>query len=745
MSNLIRFVLTVFVLFGMLLPVQAQDSDGVLRGQVVDAETEASVERANVFIQTADRTQGTSTDEDGHFRMVLAAGEYVVQVSALGYEGIRRRVSVSAGETTTLSFEMAPQKYSLNEIVVTDRRGESGSPSATVQRVDYAVIERQDATDVSELGQLVPATHVQTNSRGQTILYFRNAGDRQVGQFFDGALLNIPWDNRVDISSIPASVIGEITVTKGVPSVRYGANVLGGAINFQSRTLDAPGSRTEALGSVGTAGQQRASVTHLGRTDQWSYTGAVQYASRGDQPLPQQVNLENNQPLSDRRINTDRRLASAFGRVSHRFTGGGQVGVTVLHVDAERGVAPEGNVPDAQTRYWRYPLWQKSTVITSGQAPIGNNLSIRGAAWGSRFAQDIAQYHSIDYQNLRKTQAGRDYTAGLRLLGTQDLPTGSLTLALNGLSSQHEKTIIPGNTPDSTSVSEYQQHIFSVGMEYEAHIHPIVEVTGGVNVDGSATPKTGPFPTRDPFYAWGLTSGVRVDLNKGWSVRGSAGRKSRFPTMRELFGAALGKFVPNPGLRPVTAWLGEVGLQHRDSSVHFEATAFLNRVHDTIDKRTFQEGPNEGKEQRINLKGARIYGLETTARWTPTETWTLDGHITWSQPRSFTEKGTQKLDEKPAWLGTGTVTYELPAGFSLMAQGRYVGGVYARNEQNQFVQLGSSFIVDSRIGYQLDSVARAFDGELFARADNILDDAKFIGLGLPGPGRSLQVGLEVAF
>lgn len=738
-------LLVLLAVGGVAGAVHAQASDGTVRGRVVEEETRAPIPRANLLFRRQGRTRGTSADVEGRYRVSLVPGEYALEVSALGYDGVRRTVTVRAGETTEVELVLSPREYSLNEIVVSDRRWEEGSTVSTVQQVDPAAIESQDAADVSELGRLVPATHVQTNSRGQTILYFRNAGDRQVGQFFDGALLNIPWDNRVDISLIPASVVEEVTVTKGVPSVRYGANMLGGAINFQSRTLDAPGRRTELNGSLGTAAQRRASVTHLGRTDRWSYTTVLQYTARGNQPLPQAANLQNNQPLSNRRVNTDRRLVSAFGRGSRRFENGGHLAVSAIHVDAEQGVAPEGNVPDSQTRYWRYPLWQKSTVIASGQLPVGTNTSLRGAAWGSRFAQDIDQYTSTEYSELRKTQRGRDLTGGVRLIGTQNLPVGTLTLAFNGLTSRHEKTIDPSDQPaNSTAVSTFRQHIFSTGLEYEAQLHPRLEVSAGVNLDGSSTPETGPFPSRDPFYAWGLTSGLRVDLGDGWSLRGAAGRKSRFPTMRELFGAALGKFVPNPRLSPVTAWIGEVGLERRGPSYHVGVTPFLNRVYDTIDKRTFQDGPNEGKEQRINLKGARIYGIESTAQWSPTAALRLDGHLTWSHPRSFTETGMQKLDEKPAWLGTGTVTYEFPGGLSVMAQAQYVGDIFARNEKNVFVRLPSSLILDTRLGFDLTTVTRAVEGELFARVDNVTDDAKFIGLGLPGPGRSFRVGIEVA-
>jgi len=750
-----RHLLCLFLAFGIAVG-DGYAQQGTLRGRVTDDETEEAVPYANVVLRNGGETTGTSADSTGVFTLRLAPGTYRLEVSALGYRARGRSVDVQAGQTTSVTLSLVSDSYSLNEIVVQDQESESARATSTVQRIEPQALQRQDAADVSELASLVPATHVQTNSRGQTILYFRNAGDRQVGQFFDGALLNIPWDNRVDISLIPASVVEEMTVTKGVPSVRYGANVLGGAINFQSRTLDQAGQKTELRGAVGTAEQRRASVTHLRRTERWDYTAAVQYSERGNQPLSGNVNLENNQPLRNRRINTDRQLLSGFGRASYRFNRG-QVAVSALHVDAEQGVAPEGNASPAQSRYWRYPLWQKTTLIASGQSAFGTNTSLRGAAWGSRFAQDIADYNGINYQQLNKVQEGRDRTGGTRVILSQNLPLGNLSLALNGLISQHEKS-----TASSDSTTIYQQHVFSAGLEYDAQVHQRIQVSVGGNLDGADYPSTGPFPNRDPFYAWGMTAGMNVDLGTGWTLRGAAGRKSRFPTMRELFGAAIGKFVPNPTLQPVTAWIGEVGIEQQSDDWSVGATAFLNRVKNTIGKCTIRQqasisacdvgarrglqAEDTGKERRINLKGARIYGLETTARWTPTTALMLDGNVTWSHPRGITDNGDeQPLDEKPSWLGTGTVVYDFSFGLSLTGQARYTGGIYARNEQNTFVQLSSSpsLVLDSRLSYELSNITDLVSGSVYVRGDNLTDEAVFIGLGLPRPGRSFRVGLDL--
>lgn len=150
--------------------------------------------------------------------------------------------------------------------------------------------------------------------------------------------------------------------------------------------------------------------------------------------------------------------------------------------------------------------------------------------------------------------------------------------------------------------------------------------------------------------------------------------------------------------------------------------------------------------KRINLEGARIYGVESTLTWRATDALRLDGSVTWSRPRSFTDEGTQKLDEKPGWLATGILTYELPFGLSIMGQARYTDNVYARLDRvtgRAFGELPSALVLDTRLAYDLSSVTRAVDGEVYARADNLTDEAKFIGLGLPRPGRSFRVGVEV--
>ena len=170
--------------------------------------------------------------------------------------------TVSLGQDRSPGGERAPQdslrSYDLEEIVVASG-AEQAPSSSTLQRVTIAGTARQNAAAIDAAARLVPAAYVQTNSRGETLIYLRNVGERQVGVFFDGALLNIPWDNRVDLSLVPSAIVGSITVAKGAPAVVYGTNVLGGALNFTTLEIDA--SHGEVSAAFGSPASVQASGT----------------------------------------------------------------------------------------------------------------------------------------------------------------------------------------------------------------------------------------------------------------------------------------------------------------------------------------------------------------------------------------------------------------------------------------------------------------------------------------------------
>lgn len=648
---------------------------------------------------------------------------------------------------TPMTAAQAPadslREYDLGEVVVGSGSEVQVAPS-TLQRIPLASVDRLDAPSMGEAARLIPAAHVQTNSRGETLVYLRAAGERQVALFFDGALLNIPWDNRIDLSLLPSGVVGGITVAKGVPSVLWGANVLGGVVNVVSRGLDGEGSFTEATVQGGSNEFGQGVLTHLGRRGALSYVGSVGYAQRDGFAVPddfEQAGLQFSQSSESVRTNTDARLVNGFGRVAYAFGPRTRVGLGLLHVDGEKGIAPEGHLDPAvdRVRFWRYPDWRLSMLILNGEAGLDAVTTLRGAVWGSSFGQTIADYASAGYDQLQSEQDDEDLTLGGRAILQRRFAPATLRLGVNALTSTHRQVDIDieeGERVESPELT-YRQGLYSVGLEAEASPATPLTLTVGVSVDALTAPETGDKPSRDPFVDYGATAGAIYVLGDTWALNASVGRKTRFPTLRELFGEALNRFLVNPDLGPETSLLAEVGARRDGERFSGEATLFLNRTDDTIDQRRL----DDGRRQRVNLGGSRIYGIELAGAARQGRV-RLDGHLTLMHIRGIDGDGeTTRLSEKPEAIGRLAATYNPGLGVNGTVEAVYSGVAYSPTDDG-FTRLDPSLVLNVRAGYRL--FVGSVSAEVFARVNNITDAVVLPQLGLPAPGREVQAGVKLA-
>ncbi|MEM1094403.1 MAG: TonB-dependent receptor [Bacteroidota bacterium] len=633
--------------------------------------------------------------------------------------------------------------YELNEIVVGDGFEEEkvAAMPQLVRRIGLADLARMDAAAVHEVARLIPSAHVQENSRGETLMYLRGAGERQVAVFLDGALLNIPWDNRVDLSLIPTSAIGGLSVAKGVSSVVFGTNTLGGAVNLTSRSLGYTGTLTEITSGIGTEGRLQGTLVQAGRRGAWSYLTALGAKHQDGVSIPNTADLPFSQPNASERTNSQRTLVNAFASVRYQEDGRLDGGLTLVHVDGQKGVPPESHLdPEVENvRYWQYPLWRYTTLIGHTRYTVAPRTDVRTSVWGTRFAQHIAQYGSVAYTRIDEQQEDLDWTGGLRSVLTHRQGAHTLRGAVNLLASRHDQTDLQGGLAVPTLT--YTQRTVSIGAEYE-YAAGALRATLGASYDGVSTPQTGDKPSQPATWTPSFTSGLSYRLTDRTALRTALGRKVRFPTMRELFGEALSRFLVNPDLEPETAWIGEAGVVFESAAASGEVTVFLNRIYDTIDRRNVTVG-GDRLRQRVNLDGSRIIGLEMAGAIAPLAGLRLDGHATYLHLEAFAEEGTTRVIEKPELLATLTSTYTGISGWTLTAQGVATGRAWGLGEDNAFVALPRAMQLNLRVGRRVQ-VGSVF-AEVYARADNLTDALVLPQLGLPAPGRALMAGLNVSF
>lgn len=634
--------------------------------------------------------------------------------------------------------------YDLSEIVIAS--GETTLVSAsTIRKVSLAEIARQDPSTAADIARLIPSAHIATNSRGETLVYLRNAGERQVAFFFDGALLNVPWDNRVDLSLVPASVLGGMNVSPGAASVLYGANVAGGAVNLISRSLGNEGTHAEITLTGGYPRSAHLHGTFMRRSGGFQATASAGLLDDAGEALAEGADLPFHQQDDDLRTNTDRRVANLYGQVQYQLSDAASLGASIIHIDAEKGIAPESHLDPAEerARFWRYPVWRHSMLILNGDADVGG-ANVRGTVWGTRFQQDVAQYAGAAYDELESRQLSLDWVAGSRLIWTRRLAGGAIRMVGNALTATHLQEDLAfegGEGAASDGELLFGQHLYGVGAEFERVLATGITALVGGSVDRMVLPRTGDKPRRDPFTGYGTTIGLTYQAANAVLLRLAAGRKARFPTLRELFGEALDRFRVNPDLTPETSLMMEIGSSIRGERRWVEFTAFASRTRDAIDQVIL----DDGRRMRVNLDGSRTVGAEVFGRARLRTRWFLDGHVTWLSTRGYGKDGrTRPVPERPRWLGTSTVGFEFRTGLSVLAQAEYTGRAYSLDPAGGFEALPSSLALNVRAAYRgFLSAPRSVFAEWFLRIDNLTDAVVVPQLGLPAAGREIVGGVTL--
>ncbi|MFQ5347418.1 MAG: TonB-dependent receptor plug domain-containing protein [Rhodothalassiaceae bacterium] len=630
----------------------------------------------------------------------------------------------------------------LSEITVTGRRG-GREPLAPRTRIDAAELEALDAAGVDALLGLVPAANIQTNSRGERLVFLRNAGERQVAVFLDGALLNVPWDNRIDLSLVPAAAIARLGVVCGVAPAEYGANVIGGAVNVITRSaLDGMGGPFLAVGG-GSAGRLDIDGRTGFASGDTGFVIGAGYHRHGDVPLASGALLPFNQEGSRRRSNTDARAGQLYARAEHRRADGGALSASVLVVGGEKGVAPEGHVPPEDARFWRYPDWRLRMGILAGDGEATGGILWKASLWAQSFGQTIDSFRWLALVDLEERQRDDNMTYGARLIASRDFAFGRLLYAVNGLISTHDQQNEPADAPPQAL--RFRQWTLSQGLEVELSRGEGFDLSVGAGLDLMGAPRTGDKPPVGDFATWTLAIGARQRLASDWTLGLAFGRKTRFPTMRELFGTALNRFLVNPGLRPESAMLAELSLEGHWSTGSVSLSPFARFVDDGIDQRRVSVD-GRSLRQRINLAGSRTLGVELTGTLMIGSRTTLEGHATWMNTRGRRNAADPRmpLAEKPRLLARAALAHRTASGLAGRLEIVHRGRAFSLDPADILVPLRVSTSLNLRLSHALGHLLPRLAGsELYVRIDNLTDRAIEPQAGLPAAGRWVQGGLRI--
>lgn len=611
-------------------------------------------------------------------------------------------LALSLSVVATGRAEVPPPVYLDEQVIRVPRAEAAGDPTAAATVIDASRFAGE-AKDVAQLVATSPGVAVNDyGGLGQlTTVSIRGSTADGVLVLLDGLPLNSAFGGAVDLSSIPRGWIERIEVLRGPEGALYGAGALGGVVNVITRRAAAGQWSAEAMGgSFGSAALALdGAVAALG--------GTLLLAASGDatdgrfpylyDPTP---SLAGDPLVARVRENGEARRAGALARLSiPAFEGRLD---TVLQASAGRRGLP-GFARNPTPGDWQRDgrLLIAARYVRSGPA----GLTVGGRVNGRFDWLDVRVGEPVPYG-----QRGAAGGAAAELGWSHG--AGQLSAQL----SAEAETVEAGGLPSALTR-------WSTGL-----------AVGGDLLLFGARLRVAPalrFDAVGPFIGLSGKLGGSWRLADGWSVRASAGRSFRAPSLAELY-FQQGLVTPNPDLVPETGLAADASLVADGPLGLATLGGHVTRYRDLI----LYQPTWRWRLQPFNSGQALVAGLEAelaTAPMLGPARATLSGAYTFL----FTELLKGRTDEvgnqvpyRPRQRLYARAT-AAPGRFELHVEAHYVGRRFSDTRNVEPIPATMLWNAGAAV-----TLYRPLAVSLHAEVKNLLDDRTLTdGFGNPLPSR----------
>ena len=656
--------------------------------------------------------------------------------------------------TLGASPDAAPDAYRLGEtIVVLGERPRIADEIATIDTVTADEIARRGARTLEQALVLLPGVYVRNGADGVPRIDIRGLRTRNIVLLQDGVPLNSGFDGQFDPASIPADNIAEIKVTRGGSSVLYGPGGNAGVIEIVTKSAgdvvragvggeyefsEAYELRGSLSGRVGVAG-----VSLWGSVfDRDHFELSDDFQSTALQP-------------GDERVNSDRKQQALQGNVVFD-AGGADVGLSLSYRDGEYGKPPTV-VDSAESIYANRPRYERvdfDSFSAQAATEFGGDeaYSIRPTLYFNRDSELTDGYDDADYDSQARSGAFRedattDVLGGGVLASLRFANASLLSASLSGRQESWESTGFTVTTTSgggagggggggggggaTTVVRPFDQDesidLYSLDIEGEFPLTDAIGLVAGVGYSKQSR-EAG---RSDDGVSYLLGADYR--FGGATTLRGSASRKLRYPTLRDLYAVDRG----NPELSAETTQTYDLALEHRFASTGLTVEGVLFR----IDADDFIERVPGGITQ--NFEEYRFTGVELSASYRALEQLGLAASYTYmdSENRS-SGADTTTLQNRPEHKFSVRVDYDLTPTIRIGGNYLYVADSYtlSRTTPTTTQEVGDYGVLD------LDVSVELMEGQLrgYARIRNVLDEDYAESFGFPQPGRDVRARGRVA-
>lgn len=627
------------------------------------------------------------------------------------------------------SKEDEVKDYNLGEVVVTAQK-ECIVKSATIIDVSSEIIQSVSGVDPTSSLDLLPGIHISGTSKNESKIYMRGYDQRQISIFLDGVPIYEPYSGFIDLSNLPVASIEKITVSKGMPSILYGPNSMAGSINFitkhGSENFSADLNLERGFGTNLSAGIS-------GQLGLFNYSFNAGYYQSDGFDIPS---------VSDDAINEDggRRDNSQFDKLGGMFKVSFSpfhnldVAYSLMYVDNEKGIPTD--IYTGKPKYWRYTEWKKDVHNVMVRAYWGTGILIRANMFYENFDNVLDSFDDNTYttqvgnKSFHSVYDDNSFGANINASLITSLP------GLTRLAFQFKRDVHKESGSFNEPFSEYRAETISAGIEQEIKLVENFGAIAGMNYD-----------YLNPDFANGNEVRASTGILNGHvgfyfapsdaiSLHANISKKSRFPTLKELYTETSGRDVANPNLEVEKSLNTEIGVDYNFSNAF---SCQLNFFYNNVDNLINLVYLADGLRQYQNIGEAEFKGIEFGALLSA-DNLNVGLNYTYLNSKNKSEdRESENLEYRPEHVLSLLPEYQFNFGLKIRGELTYLTGRYGVDSNNyEMTEMESYILTNIFVSKNLFN-----NLTLYVRLNNLFDEYYEEEFGFPQPGREMLGGINI--
>lgn len=632
------------------------------------------------------------------------------------------------------STSLLAAPFTLGELQVVGRQSGNEFSDQVASSIEAADMQRFERHNVTGALDLLSGISTSTNARNEGTISLRGFDSRQAPIFLDGIPVYVPYDGYVDLDRFATADLERIQVAKGMSSMMYGPNTLGGSINLISRR---PSRELEGDVLLGTgSGNLQRLHGNIGTLQEHWYLQAS--ASQDESDYFRLADDFQPTALEDggRRLNSDYRDRKHSLKLGLTPNASDEYAIGYVRQDGNKGQPPTSNVNDSP-RYWRWPYWDKESYYFIGDRALSEHESLRLRVFADHYSNGLSGYTDADYDQLATkgktalSATGHSYYDDHSRGGSVQLQ--STRIAGHELKLQYFLKEDRHEEDDGISTSKYlKDRLISLAIEDTITLAERWRLALGASRDTLQPLDSDQYAKPDEQSADNYQGALYFDVTAAHRLYASIARKSRLPTLKDRYSLRFGTFIANPDLQPEQATHYELGYQGQPwQGAELEAALFQSDIDDLIQR---VRNVQPGKDQMQNINQARHRGFELSLRQTFAED--LQGGF------AYTYLERRNLSSDTRLTDTPRNKLNLWGDWQVLPRLGLVGMLEHADQRwsSDTAQVSSFTLVNLKARLSLTEQL-----SLEAGVNNLADQDYELADGFPEPGREYFANLRLSF